>query len=65
MFYDFKEIKYTVRQEGGGLVKGTFTGNIGFRRPQSQAEAEKMATEWLQNKKHPNCEVIELEVTLR
>ena len=63
MFYDFKEIKYTIRQDGGGLVKGTYTGNIGFRRPQSQEEANKMAIAWLQ-KRYPNCEVLEIDIIL-
>ena len=63
MFYNFKEIIYTIRKDGGGLVKGTYTGNIGFRRPQSQEEADKMARAWLQ-KRYPNCEVLELNISL-
>ncbi|MCM1306187.1 MAG: hypothetical protein NC037_02060 [Bacteroides sp.] len=63
MYYNFKEIKYTIRKDGGGLVQGTFTGNIGFKRPQSKEEADVMARAWLQ-KKYPNCEILDLEIAL-
>lgn len=62
-YYDIKEIKYTIKQ-GGGTIRSSYCGSIGFKRPQNQYEAQQMATEWLK-KRYNNCEIIDLQVTLR
>lgn len=63
-YYDIKEIKYNIRMSGvGSTMQSSYRGSIGFKRPESQYEAQKMATEWLK-KKYPNCEIIDLQVTL-
>lgn len=62
-YYDIKEIKYTIKQ-GGATTRSSYCGSIGFKRPSSQFEANKMAEEWLK-KKYPNCEIINLEVILK
>ncbi len=63
MFYDIKEIKYVLKGKGSTL-RSSYQGSIGFKRPQSQFEAEKMALEWLK-KKYPNYEVEDLTVTIK
>lgn len=63
MAYDIKEIKYKIK-EGGTTMSSSYSGSIGFKRPGSQFEAEKLALEWLK-KKYPKGEVIDLKVTLR
>ena len=45
-------------------MRSSYCGSIGFKRPSSQFEANKMAEEWLK-KKYPNCEIVNLEVILR
>ena len=62
-FYDIKEIRYTIKQ-GGGTTRSSYRGSFGFKRPQSQFEAQQIATEWLK-KKYPNCEIIDLQITYK
>ena len=63
MYYDIKEIKYTI-SKSGGRMNGTYNGSVGFKRPSSQYEAEQMAASWLTNK-YPGWEIINLQVTLK
>lgn len=63
-YYDIKEIKYKIKMQGGGTMSSSYSGSIGFKKPESQFEAQQMASDWLK-KKYPNCEIIDLQVTLR
>ena len=63
MYYDFKEIKFKIRR-GGGIMASSYSGSIGFKRPTSQFEANKMAEEWLKQK-YPGCEILDLQVILK
>ena len=62
-YYDIKRITYIIKR-GGGTMKSSYCGSVGFKRPQSEYEAKKMAEEWLA-KKYPGCVIIELKVELR
>ena len=62
-FYDIKKITFKIKK-GGSVMKSSYCGSIGFKRPQNQYEAQRMAEEWL-HKKYPGYEIIELEVEIR
>lgn len=63
MYYDIKEIKFKLKQ-GGATMSSSYCGSVGFKRPQSQFEAQQMALEWLK-RKYPNHEVVDLQITFR
>lgn len=63
-YYDIKEIKFAIKSSSGSVMHSSYRGSVGFKRPESQFEAQKMATEWLK-KQYPNYEIVDLEVTLK
>ena len=39
-YYDVKEIKFKLRR-GGSTTQSSYSGSLGFKRPQSEFEAKK------------------------
>ena len=62
-YYDIKKITYKIRK-GGSTMQSSYSGSLGFKRPQSEYEAKKMAEEWI-HKKYPGYEIVDLKVELR
>jgi hypothetical protein len=62
-YFDVKEIVFKLKK-GGSTTASSYSGGFGFKRPQSEFEAQKMAIEFLA-KKYPGYEVIDLKITYK
>lgn len=62
-YYDVKEIKFKLRR-GGSTTQSSYSGSLGFKRPQSEFEAQKMAQEWIA-KKYPGWDIVDLKITYK
>lgn len=60
-YFDVKEIVFKLKK-GGSTMTSSYRGSFGFKRPQSEFEAQKMAMEYLA-KKYPGYEVVDLKIT--
>ena len=61
--YDVKKITFKIKK-GGGTMTSNYSGSLGFKRPQSEYEAKKMAEEWIL-KKYPGYEILDLNIEFR
>ena len=66
MGYAIKEIKFKLKRPGSSIasMSSTYSGSVGFKTPQSEFEAQKMALEWLK-RKYPGWEVADLIIVYR
>lgn len=62
-YFDIKEIKYKIKHNGG-TMQTRYGGSFGFKRPTSQFEAQKIATDWIM-KKYPGCTILDLQITYK
>ena len=63
-YFDFKKIEFTIKNNGGGTMRSSYCGSLGFKRPESEYEAKKIAEEWIL-KRYPNSTIIDLKVELQ
>ncbi len=62
-YYDVK--KLTVKIKTGGTSTVNFSNpSLGFKRPQSEFEAQKMCTDFIM-KKYPKCTIIDMKIEYR
>lgn len=62
-YYDIKKIEYKIGGHGS-TMRSSYGGSLGFNRPKSEAEAYKMAMDWLK-KQYPKDDVLDLKITYK
>ena len=59
-YYDVKEL--TVKIKNAGTMTTSFSNpSLGFKRPISEFEAQKMCTEFIM-KKYPKCTILDMKI---
>ena len=59
-YYDIKRIYFKLHR-GGATTTSSYGGSFGFKRPQSEYEAKKMAEEWIL-KQYPGATILDLRI---
>lgn len=62
-YRDVKKITFKIKR-GGSTMTSSYSGSLGFKRPQSETEARQMAEAWIK-KKYPGYDIVDLKVELR
>ena len=60
-YYDVKKLTVRIKQGGGTMNTNFSNPSLGFKRPQSEFEAQKMCTEFIM-KKYPNCTILDMKI---
>jgi hypothetical protein len=58
--YYVKKIEFKLKR-GGSTMTSSYGGSLGFKTPQSEFEAQKMAQEWI-HKHYKDYEIVDLKI---